>query len=134
MSDPAVTTPAEAPAEGGRRRARGGADARRALRRGGPIHQLKYITRQIPPYEVLSEELLQIIEANADTVLEEIGIEVGARGLHRAAADAGPTGDGARVQLDRGFAWSRWQNAPTSFTLRPRNPERAVVIGGGRRC
>src|SRR5690606_38792263 len=55
---------------------RGGAAARRAARTGGGAgQQLTYIKRQIPLYEVLNEEGLALIEANADTVLEEIGIE-----------------------------------------------------------
>ena len=65
-------------AGGGNRRGRGergGAAARRAARTGGAGEQLTYIKRNIPLYEVLSEEGLALIEANADTVLEEIGIE-----------------------------------------------------------
>src|SRR5690606_24092127 len=64
--------------EGRRTRAgrgeRGGAAARRAARGGaGPGLQLTYIRRTLPPFEVLSEEGLSLIEANADTVLEEVG-------------------------------------------------------------
>jgi trimethylamine:corrinoid methyltransferase-like protein len=65
--------------QGGGRRGRGasgGAAARRAARGGsGPGTSLTYIRRQIPLYEVLSEEGIALIEANADTVLEEIGID-----------------------------------------------------------
>jgi trimethylamine--corrinoid protein Co-methyltransferase len=63
---------------GGRRGrgASGGAAARRAARSGGgPGTQLTYIKRKINEYEVLNEEGLALIEKNADTVLEEIGIE-----------------------------------------------------------
>ena len=63
----------------GRRHRRGrGARRRRgaaALRTKPKLVQRPYITRKIPLYEVLSEEGLQIIENNADTILEEIGIE-----------------------------------------------------------
>ena len=34
-----------------------------------------YITRKIPYYEVLGEEGLELLEHNADTILEEIGID-----------------------------------------------------------
>ncbi len=56
------------------RRGRGGRDARRA---GQPTTSpsVPYITRKIPCFEVLDEEGLQLIENNADTILEEIGIE-----------------------------------------------------------
>ena len=62
-------------AEGGGRRARGAAARRAACTGGGPGPSLPYITRKIREYEVLDEEGLQIIERNADLVLEEIGIE-----------------------------------------------------------
>ncbi|MCB8829793.1 trimethylamine methyltransferase family protein, partial [Escherichia coli] len=66
-------------AESGVRRGRGagaGAAARRAARSGGgPGKSLTFITRKIREYEVLDEEGLALIEANADTVLEVVGIE-----------------------------------------------------------
>ena len=57
------------------RRVRGGADARRAVRSHPKLVQLPYITRRIPLVTVLDEEGLTLIEGNADTILEEIGIE-----------------------------------------------------------
>ena len=57
------------------RRARGGADARRATRSRPKLVQLPYITRHIPLVTVLDEEGLTLIEGNADIILEEIGIE-----------------------------------------------------------
>ena len=69
----------EASADAGSRRARrsgGGAEARRAQRAGaGSGPQLTYIRRQIPLYEVLTEEGLTLIENNAETILQEIGID-----------------------------------------------------------
>ena len=56
------------------RRARGGAEARRAARGQDPDSR-PFITRRTPVVEVLDEEGLQIIEDNADTILEEVGIE-----------------------------------------------------------
>ena len=40
-----------------------------------PAHPIPYITRKIPYYEVLGEEGLALMEHNADTILEEIGID-----------------------------------------------------------
>ena len=62
---------------GGIRRGRGagGAEARRHLRNKPKLVQSPFIARKIPIYEVLSEEGLQIIEHNADTILQEVGIE-----------------------------------------------------------
>jgi len=57
-----------------RRRGRGGGAARRAERTTVSIETAKYIERNIPLFEVLNDEALEIIEQNAETVLEEIGV------------------------------------------------------------
>ena len=59
---------------GGRRRGRGGGAARRAERTAVVIETAKYIERQIPKFEILNEEALEIIETNAEIILEEIGV------------------------------------------------------------
>ena len=65
----------EAATEGRRRsRGAGGGAARRAERTAVRIEAAKYIERNIPTMDILSEEALQIIEHNAETVLEEIGV------------------------------------------------------------
>ena len=77
MSDDIQQVAGEGASEGGGRRTREGrgAAARRASRTGGgPGPSLPYITRKIREYEVLDEEGLQLIEANADRILEEIGM------------------------------------------------------------
>ena len=60
--------------ESGRRRGRGGGAARRAERTAVVIETAKYIERNIPNFEILNEEALQIIEGNAELILEEIGV------------------------------------------------------------
>lgn len=126
--------PGEIPAEGGRagRRGRGGAETRRAARRGGGREQLGYILRKIPCFEVLNEEALEIIEHNADTVLQEVGLEF--RDDAEALAlwkDAGCDVDGERVRFPRGLCRKLvTENAPKVFTQHARNPGRSVQIGG----
>ncbi len=114
------------------RRASGGAAARRAARRGGGLEQLRYITREIPVFEALSESGLALIEANAETILEEIGIEfrddAEALGLWK---DAGAEVTGERVRFPRGLCRKLIETAPAEFTQHARNPERNVRIGGG---
>ncbi len=114
------------------RRARGGAEARRAVRSRPKIEQLPYITRKVPVTEVLDEEGLAIIERNADTILEEIGIEFRddeeALKLWR---DAGADVQGTRIHFPRGLPRSLIQKtAPRQYTQHARNPERNVEIGG----
>jgi trimethylamine--corrinoid protein Co-methyltransferase len=113
------------------RRGGGGAEARRAARSGGPVRQLTYIKRNIPLYEVLSEEGLSLIETNAETVLEEIGIDFRedpeAIGMWR---NAGADIKGERVRFPKGLVRSLIKTAPREFTQHARNPERSVVVGG----
>ncbi len=110
----------------------GGAAARRAARSGGGAGpQLSYIRRNIKVYEVLDEEGLALIEKNADTVLEEIGIEF--RDDAEALAlwkEAGADVKGERVRFPRGLPRSLLKSAPPVFTQHARNRERSVQIGG----
>jgi trimethylamine--corrinoid protein Co-methyltransferase len=113
------------------RRASGGRDARRALRSGAKGVKHPYITRKLPLTELLSEEGLELVEANAETVLEEIGIEFRddpeALEIWR---QAGADVDGERVRFPRGLCRALIKTAPSSFTQHARNPERSVNIGG----
>ncbi len=114
------------------RRSRGGGGAaRRAERLAPKIEAARYITRNIPNFEILNEEALEIIEANAETVLEEIGVNFldNPKALER-WKEAGATVEGERVHIPRGLARKLCQTAPSSFVQHARNPERNVEIGG----
>ena len=108
---------------GGRRSERGAAQA---------VAAAPYATRQIPYYEVINEEGLALIEHNADTILEEIGIDF--RDDEEALQiwrDAGADVQGERVRMPRGLCRQLiQQSAPSQFTQHARNPERSVEIGG----
>ena len=116
----------------GRRGRRGsGREARRA-RAAGAGGAAAFIERKVPPYEVLGEEGLALIEANADTLLEEIGIDfredAEALELWRAA---GADVDGERVRFPKGLCRKLVQDsAPREFVQHARNPARSVRIGG----
>ena len=58
----------------GRGRRGGGGAARRAERTAHRVEAAPFIRRRIPNYEILDEEGLALIEANAETVLEETGV------------------------------------------------------------
>jgi trimethylamine--corrinoid protein Co-methyltransferase len=116
----------------GRRRG-GGREARRAARSGeSGAARAPYVVRKLKPLEVLDEEGLAIIEANADTVLQEIGIEF--RDDEEALQiwrDAGADVDGVRVRFPRGMCRKLVRdNAPAEFTQYARNPANNVRIGG----
>ena len=92
---------------------------------------LPYLTRKLPPVEVISTEGLEQIEANADTLLEQVGIEIvnfpDATEIFRGA---GADIEGQRVRFPRGMCRSLIQaTAPRIFTQRARNPARSVQIG-----
>ncbi len=115
-----------------RRRARsGGGAARRAERTAVRIEAARFIERNIPNVEVLNAEALEIIENNAETVLEEIGVDFvdNPEALKR-WSEAGADVQGERVRLPRGLARTLCETAPSSFTQHARNPERNVVVGG----
>jgi trimethylamine--corrinoid protein Co-methyltransferase len=117
---------------GAGRRVRGGGGAtRRAERTAVSFETAKFIERNIPNFEILNEEALQIIEWNAETVLEEIGVNF----VENPAAlqrwrDAGADVKGERVHIPRGLARKLCSTAPSSFTQHARNPLRNVEIGG----
>ena len=85
---------------------------------------------RMPRYEVLSQDALATLDAGA----ERLGSEVGVRFDHPRALDlfreAGQTVDGDVVRFDPGFLREQAAKAPSEFTLRARNRERDIVVGG----
>ena len=117
------------------RTVRGGRAVKLAARGRGIVDEFTaWIDRNIPYFEVLDAEALELIEHNADTVLEEIGIEF--RDFPRALKlfkDAGADVDGERVRFPRGMCRSLVQaTAPREYTQHARNPRRSTIIGGDR--
>jgi len=91
-----------------------------------------FLTTALSPFEVLSEEGLSIIEENAETLLETVGVEImdypeAIEIFHEGGAEV----DGTRVRFARGLCRSLiQQNAPSSFKQLARNANRSVTIGG----
>ena len=110
---------------------RRGREARRAARAQRAGVSIPYITRAIPLTEVLSEEGLALIEHNAETLLEEIGIEFRdhARSLELLKG-AGCDIKGTRVRFPRGLARTLCASVPQDYVQHARNPQRNVHIGG----
>ena len=114
-----------------RRSRSGGGAARRAERTAVSVETERYIERNIPLYEFLDEATLEIIEYNAETVLEEIGVNFvdSPEALERWRS-VGATIEGERVWIPRGLARELCKTAPSKFVQHARNPERNVEIGG----
>ncbi|MCQ0970772.1 trimethylamine methyltransferase family protein [Paracoccus sp. TK19116] len=115
-----------------RRGRRGGGGAvRRAERTAVRTEFSRFITRNIPNLEILNDEAMEIIEANADTVLEEIGVNfVENPEALRLWKEAGADVTGERVRIPKGLARELCKTAPRTFTQHARNAERNVEIGG----
>ncbi|MEM1277801.1 MAG: trimethylamine methyltransferase family protein [Pseudomonadota bacterium] len=124
MAEPPLDTTMEKP----RRRSRSPREGR-----SRSTAQPAYITRAIPYYEFLGEEGLSRIEAQADWLIQEIGLEfredpVALEIWRQAGADIRET----RVRLPKGMARELCKTAPSQFTQHARNPARTVQIGEGR--
>ena len=115
----------------GRRARGGGGAARRAERTAVRIECAKFIERNIPNLDILNDEALEIIEANAETILEEVGVNFveNPEALKR-WKDAGADVDGERVRIPKGLARQLCKTAPSSYVQHARNPERNVTVGG----
>ncbi|MGD2060148.1 MAG: trimethylamine methyltransferase family protein, partial [Acidimicrobiia bacterium] len=113
---------------GGRRG--GGREARRAARTTAAVQSLPYLARDIPPYEVLGVDGLETIEANAERILQEVGVEI--VDFPEALAifeSAGADVTGTRVRFPKGMCRELAATAPTRYTQHARNPARSVEIG-----
>ena len=125
-ADPDNQTPAAAPKRSGGRTAR---IARRAAQEAAIGAEV--VTRKTPVYDLLDEEALRALEAQADWILREIGVEI--RGDDEALAlfkAAGAAVDGRRVRFEPGLARALCQTAPREFRMHARDPAHSITIGG----
>ena len=126
---------------------------RRGRRDAGTISQLPWqaVVNDFPPAEPLSADQVEAIHEASLDILERMGIRVlhdGARdllagggaevwylrsGLNTARPNCmfSPT-RAAMVRFDRDLVMESIALAPEEFSLRARNPERNLVIGGNR--
>ena len=110
----------------------GGRAGRQAARASHHIAREPFLTRALAPFEVLDEEGLSLIEQNADTILQEVGLEFrGDAGALELFRTAGADVQGERVRFPRGMCRSIVQaTAPRQFTQFARNHDNDVEIGG----
>ena len=111
---------------------------RRHTRRGNAAQALKtqprapFILRKLSTFNVLSPAGLEQIEANADRILAETGMEFhGDSEILTIFADAGCDVSGTRVRFAPGFCRKAiTATAPTAFVQHARNQANDVQIGG----
>ena len=82
------------------------------------------------PTEPLPPEGVAAIHNGAMRILEEIGIEFYNEEAIEILRRAGCTINGANVRMGRDFVMEMIARAPSEFTITPRNPDRALPVGG----
>src|SRR6185312_14091883 len=117
----------EQPAQTLRSRRPSGRDAKRAARTARSHSSVPFITRNIPYYEVLGTEGLELLEHTADTILEEIGIDFrDDPETLKILRHAGVEVQGERARCSRGMCRSIvTRSAPKELTPHARNPARS---------
>ncbi|MCP5025721.1 MAG: trimethylamine methyltransferase family protein [Actinomycetia bacterium] len=106
---------------------------RRTDRPRGAINQLPWRTIENPygaTTPVLDPEGIETIHEASLRVLGELGIELWNEDARDLFARAGAKVVGETVRVDRDLIDAALATAPSSFTLTPRNPDRAVTMGG----
>jgi len=120
-----------------RRTRRGKSKSRRSAEPGQNLHlRVPYIRRGIPTYDLLDDGALTRIEATAERILAEIGIELRedaeAMQLYREAGARVTelTAESWNLKFEPGMLREILKTAPARFTQYARNPANTVEIGG----
>jgi trimethylamine--corrinoid protein Co-methyltransferase len=100
------------------------------LRTAAPFVALPTLVRNIPVYEVLNEEGVELIHERSMRILEEIGIDFRDDEALALWREAGADVSDQRVRIQRELVMSLVAQAPGEYTLHGRNPDRTVRIGG----
>ena len=83
------------------------------------------------PTEPLDQSGVDAIHDGAMRILEEVGIEFLNEEALALFKEAGCMVDGQNVRMGRDWVMEMVAQAPSSFTITPRNPDRVITIGEG---
>ncbi len=108
---------------------------RRGRRPGGanqPIGQLPWAQPQLTmePARILSDDQIETIHQQSLRVLETIGMEILLPEAREILGRAGALIDGERVRIGRDIIEHSLTSPPAEFTIRARNPEHDMRLGG----
>ncbi|GAA6166093.1 trimethylamine methyltransferase family protein [Pelagimonas sp. KU-00592-HH] len=110
---------------------RSGRRERMAARAAKSSLAAPYTLNRIGQVSLIDDEAIDIIERNADRILDEIGMEFrGDPDTLALFAKHGARVCGERVRFDPGWCRDKIKTAPPIFTQHARNPERSIQIGG----
>ncbi len=107
----------------------GGREGRRALR-SAPMASFPTLVREIPVYNLVPDDAVELIHDESLKILEEVGCEFRDDEAIAMWKAAGADVTGTRVRIDRALLMDLVGKAPPEFTLNARNPERTVKVGG----
>lgn len=108
----------------------GGRTARIQKRAASVERTTATAVRNIPTMAVFDEHALDKLEAHADWILKEIGIEFrGDEEILEMFRQAGATVKGERVQFDSGHAKALCSTAPSQFVMHARNSNHSITVG-----
>lgn len=115
--------------EAGKKR-RGGHEGRRNARLKAPIVHRGTLVRNIPTYQVVNEEGVELIHNTAMRIVEEIGVDFRDRESLDIWRKAGADVSDERVRVSREMLMSLIAKAPEEYDHHARNPDRTVRVGG----
>lgn len=107
----------------------GGREGRRELRNRA-VPSFPTLVREIPVYDIVPDEAIELVHDESCKILEEIGCEFRDDGAVAMWKQAGADVQGTRVRIDRAQLMDLVSRIPPEFTQHARNPERTVRIGG----
>jgi trimethylamine--corrinoid protein Co-methyltransferase len=88
------------------------------------------LVREIPVYNLVPDEAVELIHTESLKILEEVGCEFRDDEALDMWKQAGADVSGTRVRIDRALLMELVGKVPPEFTLNARNPERTVRVGG----
>lgn len=114
----------------GNRSIRRGRSARMQKRNKPAPLSSSIFKRNIPLYPLLDVDGLEAIEAQADWILKEVGIEFrGDKEALRLFKEAGADVQGERIRFDEGHVTKLCSTAPSNFRMESRVPEHSIILG-----
>ena len=107
----------------------GGREGRKALR-AAPVASFPTLVRNIPVYQMVPDEAVELIHEESLKILEEVGCEFRDAEAVSMWKEADADVRGTRIHIDRALLMSLIAKVPSEFTLNARNPARTVKVGG----
>ena len=102
--------------------------------RSVPMASFPTLVRNIPVYEIVPDEAVELIHEESLKILEEVGCEFRDDEAIAMWKAAGADVTDTRVRIDRALLMDLVSTVPPEFTLNARNPDRTVRIGGKPVC